>query len=198
MARGASPYNAPPSVPPPSNRYAPAATAQAGQPDSSSNPAINRQGPPPPNPYAPQQPYQAQQPQNIQQPAPLHQEQSSPSQEQQQQALAQQRMAVEQAANQASQNQPQPAPQAPSGAQSAPGGQDSQHTPQPQAQMQQQQQQDPFGPLVSYFAIIYAYCTYSIFTLHPLSIGVTAVILCVYWCWLEQKGRLEQSCSKKM
>lgn len=80
MPRGASPYNAPPSVPPPSNRYAPAATAPASQPDPSNNPAINRQGPPPPNPYAPQQPYQAQQPQNVQQPPPLHQEQSSPSQ----------------------------------------------------------------------------------------------------------------------
>ena len=80
MPRGASPYNAPPSAPPPSNRYAPAAAAPANQPDSSNNPAINRQGPPPPNPYAPQQPFQAQQPQNIQQPHPLHQEQSSPSQ----------------------------------------------------------------------------------------------------------------------
>ncbi|KAG7008620.1 hypothetical protein G7Y79_00005g017610 [Physcia stellaris] len=70
MLRGASPYNAP------------AATAPAGQPDSSNNPAINRQGPPPPNPYAPQQPYQTQQPQNIQQ-----QQQQQPQQQQQQNAF---------------------------------------------------------------------------------------------------------------
>lgn len=59
IPRGPSPYNAPPSAPPPSNRYAPSQPAQPAAPpnpqDSSMMPGGNRQGPPPINPYAPQQ-----------------------------------------------------------------------------------------------------------------------------------------------
>ncbi len=61
IPRGPSPYNAPPSAPPPSNRYAPSQPAQPAAPlnpeDSSTMPGGNRQGPPPANPYAPQQIY---------------------------------------------------------------------------------------------------------------------------------------------
>lgn len=61
MPRGASPYNAPPSAPPPSNRYAPSQPAQPAAPsnpqDSSMLSGGNRQGPPLANPYAPQQNY---------------------------------------------------------------------------------------------------------------------------------------------
>ena len=84
LPRGASPYNAPPSAPPPSNRYAPAPAAPSGQPESSQTLVRNGQGLPPSNPYAPQQQYQAQQQQTsqvpsqvIQQTPPLLQEQSS-------------------------------------------------------------------------------------------------------------------------
>ena len=59
IPRGPSPYNAPPSAPPPSNRYAPSQPAQPAAPLSSQDPSTmpgrNRQGPPPANPYAPQQ-----------------------------------------------------------------------------------------------------------------------------------------------
>lgn len=61
ISRGPSPYNTPPSVAPPSNRYAP---AHPPQPDPSSThqqppttPGTNLRGPPPSNPYAPQQKY---------------------------------------------------------------------------------------------------------------------------------------------
>lgn len=68
IARGPSPYHAPPSAPPPSNRYAPTPSANpaapARQPDPIAMPISNRQGPPPPNPYAPKQNYNLQQ-QNI-------------------------------------------------------------------------------------------------------------------------------------
>lgn len=57
VPRGPSPYNAPPSAPPPSNRYAPAPTSQYSQPPTPQGqggppPAGNRP-PPPSNPYAP-------------------------------------------------------------------------------------------------------------------------------------------------
>ncbi len=61
VPRGPSPYNAPPSVPPPSNRYAPALTAQSSAPPAQPEPPINRQSPPPPNPYAQQPNYAPQQ-----------------------------------------------------------------------------------------------------------------------------------------
>ena len=60
IPRGPSPYNAPPSAPPPSNRYAPAPTVQSSAPPSQPEPSMNRQGPPPPNPYAQQQNYMSQ------------------------------------------------------------------------------------------------------------------------------------------
>ena len=53
ISRGPSPYNLPPSAPPPSNRYAPAdqnVSSHAENP--STNPGV-RQPAPPPNPYAP-------------------------------------------------------------------------------------------------------------------------------------------------
>lgn len=57
--RGASPYNPPPSVAPPSNRYAPAADSpREAHPPSGGN----RTGPPPTNPYAPQPRYSNSQP----------------------------------------------------------------------------------------------------------------------------------------
>lgn len=65
--RGPSPYNVPPTAPPPSNRYAPAPSARSAvspsQQEPSTTPGSNRQGPLAPNPYAPQQSY-APQPQN--------------------------------------------------------------------------------------------------------------------------------------
>lgn len=65
VARGPSPYNAPPSAPPPSNRYAPAPSAQPATPSAQQEGTMisgsSRQGPPPPNPYAPQQNYALQQ-----------------------------------------------------------------------------------------------------------------------------------------
>ena len=61
IPRGPSPYNAPPSAPPPSNRYAPAPLAQPSAPPAQPEPTMNRQGPPPPNPYAQQQNYALQQ-----------------------------------------------------------------------------------------------------------------------------------------
>lgn len=68
VPRGPSPYNAPPSAPPPSNRYAPAPSAPSAAPPSqseaSTTPGDNRQSPLAPNPYAPQQNY-APQPQNL-------------------------------------------------------------------------------------------------------------------------------------
>lgn len=52
IPRGPSPYNAPPSQPPPSNRYAPAQAPQSELPSQSN---IRPRPPPPPaNPYAPQ------------------------------------------------------------------------------------------------------------------------------------------------
>ena len=76
IARGASPYNAPPSAPPPNNRYAPAPATHRSQPDPPSTVASGRQGPPPLNPYASPQNYSPQQ-QNIpsnQAPGPLTQQ----------------------------------------------------------------------------------------------------------------------------
>ena len=61
IPRGPSPYNAPPSAPPPSNRYAPAPIAQSNAPPAQPEPPTNRQGPTPPNPYALQQNYAHQQ-----------------------------------------------------------------------------------------------------------------------------------------
>ncbi|SLM35909.1 protein transport protein [Lasallia pustulata] len=59
MPRDPSPYNAPPSAPPPSNRYAPAPASQSVAPTGQQQPSLLRsntsQGAPPPNPYAPQQ-----------------------------------------------------------------------------------------------------------------------------------------------
>ena len=61
IPRGPSPYNAPPSAPPPSNRYTPLQPAQFAAPLNPQDPSImpggNRQGPPPAYPYAPQQNY---------------------------------------------------------------------------------------------------------------------------------------------
>ena len=51
IPRGASPYNAPPSGPPPNNRYAPNPSTQVGQPDQPT-PVTAPHVPPPPNPYA--------------------------------------------------------------------------------------------------------------------------------------------------
>ncbi len=76
MHRGASPYNAPPSAPPPSNRYAPAPTAPENQPDQTSMGASGRQGPPSHNPYAPQQNYNTQY-----RNAPSHQAPATPMQQ---------------------------------------------------------------------------------------------------------------------
>ena len=63
IPRGPSPYNAPPSAPPPSNRYAPSQATQPAAPlnpqDPSMMPGGKRQGTPPVNPYAPQQNYSA-------------------------------------------------------------------------------------------------------------------------------------------
>ena len=74
IPRGPSPYNAPPSAPPPTNRYAPSQTAQPAAPpnpqDSSIAPGTNRQGPPPANPYAPQQVYNNPLQNSSQQPPP--------------------------------------------------------------------------------------------------------------------------------
>lgn len=62
IPRGTSPYNAPPSGPPPSNRYAPVPAVQSTAPSSHAGSSMQppptagqRQDPPPPNPYAPQQ-----------------------------------------------------------------------------------------------------------------------------------------------
>ena len=83
LPRGASPYNAPPSAPPPSNRYAPAPATPSSQPEPSHMLSRNGQGLPPSYPYTPQQPDQAQQQQSsqgpghvMQQPPTLQQEQS--------------------------------------------------------------------------------------------------------------------------
>ncbi|MCJ1353106.1 MAG: protein transport protein S31 [Icmadophila ericetorum] len=51
IPRGPSPYNAPPSAPPPSNRYAPAPSASAPAPTSSMQ-RPQQPIPPPPNPYS--------------------------------------------------------------------------------------------------------------------------------------------------
>ena len=51
IPRGPSPYNAPPSVPPPGNRYAPNLSTQDRHPDQPT-PLTTPHGPPPPNPYA--------------------------------------------------------------------------------------------------------------------------------------------------
>ena len=61
IPRGPSPYNAPPSAPPPNNRYAPAPMAQANVLPAQQEPSMSRQGPSPPNPYAQQQNYAPQQ-----------------------------------------------------------------------------------------------------------------------------------------
>ena len=74
IPRGPSPYNAPPSAPPPTNRYAPSQTAQPAAPpnphDSSIATGSHRQGPPPANPYAPQQIYNNPLQNSSQQPPP--------------------------------------------------------------------------------------------------------------------------------
>ncbi|KAL8951570.1 MAG: hypothetical protein Q9222_002455 [Ikaeria aurantiellina] len=62
IPRGPSPYNPPPSMAPPSNRYAPA--PQTPQ-DTYPLPGVNRSGPPPPNPYAPQSGHIQAQPANL-------------------------------------------------------------------------------------------------------------------------------------
>ena len=84
MPRGPSPYNAPPSGPPPSNRYAPAPATQPAAPVNQMQPPMSagtRQGPPPPNPYAPQQSYAAPQPNfSNQQPYGVPPQASTPSQ----------------------------------------------------------------------------------------------------------------------
>ena len=71
---GPSPYNAPSSAPPPSNRYAPSQPAHPVAPlnpqDPSLMPGGNRQGPPPANPYAPQQSYSTPSQNPSQQPPP--------------------------------------------------------------------------------------------------------------------------------
>ncbi|KAL8797220.1 MAG: hypothetical protein Q9195_000687 [Heterodermia aff. obscurata] len=74
LPRGASPYNAPPSAPPPSNRYAPAPAAPSGQPEPSHLLTRDGQGLPSSNPYAPQQPYQTQQQQSSQAPGQVMQQ----------------------------------------------------------------------------------------------------------------------------
>lgn len=61
IPRRSSPYNAPPSGAPPSNRYAPVPALQSTAPSSHAGSSMpppadgQRQGPPPTNPYAPQQ-----------------------------------------------------------------------------------------------------------------------------------------------
>lgn len=55
MPRGHSPYNAPPSAAPPSNRYAPAQPAPTSTQQDGTMPRTGRQAPPLSNPYAPQQ-----------------------------------------------------------------------------------------------------------------------------------------------
>lgn len=52
IPRGPSPYNAPPSQPPPTNRYAPAQPSPSARPDQSQKFVVRP--PPPANPYAPQ------------------------------------------------------------------------------------------------------------------------------------------------
>lgn len=74
IPRGASPYNAPPPGPPPTNRYAPNPAAQVASPPLQSRPVMAPPPPPPaasqapgPSPYAPQQfqqPFQQMPPQN--------------------------------------------------------------------------------------------------------------------------------------
>ena len=75
IPRGRSPYNAPPSAPPPTNRYAPSQPAQPAAPlnpqDPSNMPLGNRQGLPPANTYAPQQIYNNPSQNPSQQPPPL-------------------------------------------------------------------------------------------------------------------------------
>ena len=64
IPRGPSPYNAPPSAPPPSNRYAPAPAPQATTALGPPQPFItngNTRSRPPSNPYAPQQNHPSQQ-----------------------------------------------------------------------------------------------------------------------------------------
>lgn len=59
IPRGPSPYNAPPSIPPPNNRYAPSQPTSSVQSDPPTSISSSRGPPPPPpppsNPYAPQQ-----------------------------------------------------------------------------------------------------------------------------------------------
>ena len=57
IPRGPSPYNAPPSIPPPNNRYAPSQPTSAAQSNPPTSVSSMRGPPPPPpsNPYAPQQ-----------------------------------------------------------------------------------------------------------------------------------------------
>ena len=55
IPRGPSPYNAPPSAPPPSSRYAPSQPVPTTQNEASTTVGSGRQAPPPANPYAPQQ-----------------------------------------------------------------------------------------------------------------------------------------------
>lgn len=69
-ARGPSPYNVPPSAPPPSNRYAPAHPAQTPAQQDPMMSKAGRQAPPPSNTYAPQQIYSTPQKNATQQPQP--------------------------------------------------------------------------------------------------------------------------------
>ena len=55
IPRGPSPYNAPPSAAPPSNRYAPSQPAASPRAESPMMPTSGRQVGPPTNPYAPKQ-----------------------------------------------------------------------------------------------------------------------------------------------
>ena len=75
VPRGPSPYNAPPSGPPPNNRYAPAPAAPVQTPAP-----VSHRPPPPPNPYASYQSYSNPQPSAATQhgPQPVSPQQSGP------------------------------------------------------------------------------------------------------------------------
>ena len=73
IPRGPSPYDAPPSVQPPTNRYAPSQPAPSSQRERPSMTSSGRQVPPQANPYAPQQTY------NIAQQGPPQQQHPPPS-----------------------------------------------------------------------------------------------------------------------
>ncbi|KAK4695111.1 protein transport protein SEC31, partial [Lecanoromycetidae sp. Uapishka_2] len=68
IPRGPSPYDTPPSAPPPSNRYAPAQPAQSAAQQDQMIPRTGRQAPTTSNPYAPQHSYNQPQQNSAQQP----------------------------------------------------------------------------------------------------------------------------------